>query len=234
VNIYAQAGPGIPVYDKKSDVEQITFAIKTANNWITEADRWTQNVNFINRNFETIAGLREIQSLGESIMSLKNNIEATGERYSNLVDLASNPKSLLQGEAKRLLEKLEIYDNCKDIKDDTQKKICEYEFVSRLEDSVELDRATKDTQEDLKKLTKISEQMKNSTDPKMSQDLLNSATIIQTKIEVRKAQADLILAKTEKTRQINQERQKQYQIKIMETPRVWDFSDNNNDNNSDE
>jgi type IV secretion system protein VirB5 len=211
-SIYAT---GIPVVDGMANglsVEQIAEQIseyeEIIRQWETEIENWGEE-------FESMTGTRE---LGNLISNITKEIEWLEEQYSDIQSLIDDPSAALSGEAANLLEKFQIHDNCAGIKDEAMKKICYYEFRSRITELSGYNTVSEDLTKTMSKIETLNDKIKNSSDQKQSLDNIAAATKLVAELEAKRQMEELSQTKAAKQREVNDIAQKQKMSKALSTP----------------
>ena len=167
---------------------------------------------------ETISGTRDIGTLLDEIKSIQSQMERFGAYYTDLDTLASSSNNPLSSKVNKLLQELQVYDNCDSIKDTTQKNICEYNFKSQVVELIAYEDINENMKKKIVQLQELANRISASKDPKESQDLLNSITAVTAGIEADKKQIDMLVAKSETRRKVDETRKEQNSAKIRNTP----------------
>ena len=167
---------------------------------------------------ETISGTRDMGTILDEIKSIQSQMERFGAYYTDLDTIASSSNNPLSSKVNKLLQELQVYDNCDGIKDTTQKNICEYNFKSQVVELIAYEDINENMKKKIVQLQELANRISASKDPKESQDLLNSITAVTAGIEADKKQIDMLVAKSETRRKVDETRKEQNSAKIRNTP----------------
>jgi predicted nucleic acid-binding Zn-ribbon protein len=194
---------GIPVVDGTAQGTRVQQFVKQVKEYEDALEYWRKEIERHQENINSITGLRDLGDLINTIEELKAQIAWLEGQFEDIQAIIDNPSAALSGEAGRLLERLQLYDNCADIEDDKMRDICYYEFKSQVAELSGYGKTLQDLSKSMNQIKTLNDKIKNSDDQKQSLDNIAAGIKLIVELETKRQMEELAQAKAAKQRETN-------------------------------
>ncbi len=210
---------GIPVVDAAANAQIAAQNMKTLAEYAERAKRWTdtvihyrQQIQSYKNELESKTGIRDTVQFVKDVRKFNQFAKRYGSDFLKLSDDILNDNSLLSIEARRLYDKYNIFDECRD-KEFLEKSICQNKLARKTKELVVYEKFGKQIDEITDNVNELSVKLANSGDIKESNDINNAISAQMAKLELTKTQIELMNAQNIRQEQIEkaQEEKLRYQ-----------------------
>ncbi|MBN6059387.1 type IV secretion system protein [Aggregatibacter actinomycetemcomitans] len=206
---------GIPTVDGAAVGQRQLAITQTMQQWAKEGKQWMDTVKHYKTEVQAYAdqlasqtGVRDVKAFIGDAQSLYQDVNDLKSEFSPVLDLVNGGKDALNGKAKALFEKYNLFDRCQNLRA-AEIKSCEANIVSTVESMTFLDSVEKGVNNKLKTIDKLAKRMANSKDVKESQDLKNAMDIQLASLQTTQVQIELFNKRQADFRRLMQDQKQQ-------------------------
>ncbi len=187
LGLSANAFALIPVTDGAHISTNVANQIQT---WLLEAEKWTERVSQIERDFENqkaqlsaVTGITDMSGFMDKASSILGNVSNLDKWLGNQDEILRYGYEILSPELKSVFDSYGLDNLCKNL-NDTQRKNCEGDIVIDVVKQEQVKRDLSRVKERVNTINDIAMKMKGATTTKQAQDLSNA---MQTQIALLQA-----------------------------------------------